>query len=186
MNRVARRAFLLLALVLGGRALAGSGIQTDVERDGQVLQVRSTMAADAPADTCYAVLADFDRLAEFVPGLKSSRVVSRPGEPVRLHQVGTASAAFFHVTLDVTLAVTTDPPRSITFTRVSGNLLKMQGGWSVRGDATHCDIVYHADMQPDFWVPPLVGPRLMRHQVDEQMAGVLAEIARRASGRAPH
>ena len=32
-------------------------------------------------------------------------------------------------------------------------------------------------MEPDFWVPPLIGPMLMRREVADQMAGVLAEIA---------
>lgn len=167
--------------VANGAAPAEEPLQTDVTREGRVLQVRATLAADTPAATCYTVLADFDRLEEFIPGLVSSDVLSAPGEPIRLHQVGKASAAFFHVTLDVTLAVHVEPPRRIEFERVAGNLRQMQGSWTVSGDEHRCDIAYRADIEPAFWVPPLIGPALMRNQVEAQLEGLLQELHERAA-----
>ena len=148
-----------------------------VTRDGSVQHVRARLRAAALAATCYAVLADFDRLEDFVPGLESSEVVSAPGvEPLLLRQVGVASALFFRSTVDVTLAVRVQPPVRIEFERVAGNLRRMRGHWAVAGDARHCVIDYEAEIEPAFWVPPLVGPRLMRRQVERQLAGVLGEI----------
>lgn len=180
---ISRLAVLLVALVMPATGVAGP-VSSHVERSGSALQVRSTIEASAPAATCYATIADLDHLAEFVPGLISSRIVSPPGAPIELHQVGEARAGPFGVTLDVTLAVRLDPPHRIEFRRIAGNLTQMQGAWTVSGDDRNCRIDYRAAMEPDFWVPPLIGTMLMRRQVDEQMAGVLAEIARRAL-RAP-
>ena len=154
-------------------------------REGRVLHVKATLGADAPSRLCYAVLADFDRLEEFVPGLISSDVLSAPGEPIVLHQVGEASAGPFDYTLDVTLAVHERPPVRIEFERTDGNLRQMKGSWSVAGDTTHCDIEYLADIEPAFWVPPLIGPMLMRNQVETQLEGVLQEIHRRAATGPP-
>jgi ribosome-associated toxin RatA of RatAB toxin-antitoxin module len=180
--RIVGLLFVLAAPVTG---LAGP-ITTEVDRDDDGLLVKSSIEANAPAATCFDTIADLDHLAEFVPGLKVSRIVSPPGAPIELHQVGEAKAGPFGVTLDVTLAVSLDPPRLIEFRRIAGNLDRMQGSWSVSGDDRTCRIDYHAALQPAFWVPPLVGPMMMRRQVDEQMAGVLAEITRRASGQARH
>lgn len=180
---------MALAPTLVGRspsALAGESLQTRVTRQGRVLQVNATLAADTPATTCFAVLADFDRLEEFVPGLVSSEVVSAPGAPILLRQVGDAKAAFFRVTLDVTLAVRVQPPVRIDFERVGGNLRQMRGSWTVAGGARHCDIGYRADIEPAFWVPPLIGPRLMRSQVEAQLEGVLQELHRRNAAAAAH
>ena len=160
-------------------------LETKVTREGRLLHVEATLGAHAPPALCYAVLADFDRLEEFVPGLVSSDVVSAPGQPVVLRQVGEASAGPFDYTLDVTLAVRESPPRRIEFERVEGNLRQMKGSWTVTGDAAaHCDIAYRADIEPAFWVPPLIGPALMRNRVRSQLEGVLAEIRRRAASRA--
>ena len=174
-----RRLAVLFAALLSPGAGAAAPAETHVERIGSVLQVRSTLEAGAPALTCYATIADLDHLAEFVPGLRSSRVVSPPGAPIELHQVGEARAGPFGVTLDVTLAVRLDPPRHIEFRRIAGNLAQMQGSWTVTGDDRSCRIEYRAAMEPDFWVPPLIGSMLMQREVAAQMEGVLAEIARR-------
>ena len=159
-------------------------LETTVTREGRVLHVKATLAADAVTTLCYAVLADFDRLEEFVPGLISSDVVSAPGQPIVLRQVGEASAGPFDYTLDVTLAVRESPPRRIEFERVDGNLRQMKGSWTVTGSASRCDIAYVADIEPAFWVPPLIGPVLMRKRVETQLEGVLQEIHRRAGAHA--
>jgi len=78
------------------------------------------------------------------------------------------------------------PPQRIDFERVDGNLRQMKGSWTVTGDAAHCAIAYLADIEPAFWVPPLIGPALMRSRVEAQLGGVLEEIHRRsAAHRAP-
>ena len=173
-----------LSLATASAAQSPDGtLKTEVTREGRVLHVQATLDADAPTTVCYAVLADFDRLEEFVPGLRSSDVISAPGEPVVLHQVGVASAALFRVTLDVTLAVRVHPPERIEFERIEGNLRQMRGSWTISGDERHCAIVYRADIEPAFWVPPLIGPMLMRNQVEEQLEGVMQELHHRAASQ---
>lgn len=169
---------LLLPAALPARAAAPVALQ--VERVGAGLKVSATVDAQAPADLCYAVIADFDRLAEFIPDLQSSRIVSAPGQPLRLRQVGETRLGPARYTVDVTLELTVDAPRRIDFRRVEGNLAVMEGHWQVGGDARRCAIDYHAALQPSFWVPPVLGPAIMRRQVERQIQGLLAEIDRRA------
>jgi len=61
----------------------------------------------------------------------------------------------------------------------------MQGSWQVEGDGDGCRIDYRTDMQPEFWVPPLIGALLVRHQVALQLHGLKAEIDRRAAIQLP-
>ncbi len=160
-------------------------LETVVTREGRLLHVRASIAAEAPAATCFAVVADFDRIEDFVPGMKSSDVISAPGQPIRLRQVGVASAGPFEFEIDVTLAVAVQAPTRIEFERVAGNMRQMRGGWVVEGDDARCGLGYRAALEPAFWVPPLIGPRLMRRQVEAQLRGVMQEILRR-TGREPH
>jgi ribosome-associated toxin RatA of RatAB toxin-antitoxin module len=175
--RIRNLLFILSLCVVAGTVAAAS---TEVSRSGPGFQVRATIDADASAELCYEVLSDFDRLSDFIPGMQSSRIVSPPGEPLLLRQVGRTKVAFSEYTFDVTLAVAVDPPREITFRRVAGNLRRMDGGWRVAGDMARCSIDYRADIEPGFWVPPLVGPLIMRSQVARQLEGLESEIARRA------
>lgn len=176
------------ALVLAVTGLAGSlpaaadGDTVQVERTRTHLAVHARITAAAPPSLCYAVIADFDRLAEFIPGLRTSRIVSAPGEPLRLRQVGETKLGFRQYRLDVTLALEADPPRQIRFARVAGNLEVMDGRWLVTGDARACAVDYEAALRPEFWVPPVIGPMLVRRQVQQQIDGLAAEIERRARG----
>lgn len=169
-----------LATLLLFAAGAAAGADTDVRRAGSTFHVRAMIDADASIDLCYAVLTDFDRLADFIPGMQSSLIVSPPGEPLRLRQVGRTELPFSDHTFDVTLAVELDAPREVRFRRVAGNLRRMQGRWLVAGDAGRCKIDYLAEIEPGVWVPPLIGPLLMRSQVARQIEGLEAEIERRA------
>lgn len=175
--RIRKLLFIVPLCVVAATATAAD---TDVVRGGSSIQVRATIDADASAELCYAVLADFDRLSDFIPGMQSSRIVSPPGEPLLLRQVGLTKVAFSEYTFDVTLAVAVDPPREITFRRVAGNFQRMDGEWRVAGDLARCRIDYRANIEPGFWVPPLVGPLIMRSQVERQLEGLESEIARRA------
>lgn len=178
------RSFRARALACAGlaavTAASASEMKVSVVRAGPQLDVRASVHAPAPAHDCYAVLADFDRLAEFVPRLRSSRVVSDPGEPILLRQVGEASVGPFRRTVDVILLVREHPPARLEFVRVAGNLREMAGEWRVVADGPGCRIDYQARIEPAFWVPPLLGARLMQGQVEEQLRALAAEIERRA------
>ncbi len=161
-------------------ASANASTPVEVERVEALVRVSAAIEARAPPGLCFSVLTDFDHMAEFLPGLKSSQLVSPPGEPLRLRQVGRSVLGFPSLAVDVTLAVTLDPPHEFTFTKLTGNLRQMHGVWHVAGDTTHCTIDYRAVIEPDFWVPPLIGPLLIKRQVREQVDALVAEIHRRA------
>ena len=38
---------------------------------------------------------------------------------------------------------------------------------------------YHAEVQPDFWFPPLIGPALVQRQTAEQFSAMIQEMLRR-------
>jgi len=172
----------LACLLLAGSAAGAdqASLRTDVTRAGPAVEVHASIDASASRELCYSVLADFDHLAEFIPGMVSSRIVSEPGSPLLLRQVGRTSFGIADRDVDVTLSVQVDPPRQIDFERVAGNLKQMRGQWRVAGSATTCTIRYEALIEPEFWVPPVIGPLLVRQQVARQIDGLAAEIARRA------
>lgn len=160
-------------------AVYAEPIDLHVDRMGSRLQVSAAIAVRSPAALCYDVIADFNRLADFIPALRSSRIVSEPGEPLLLRQVGQTTLGLSIYAIDVTLALEADPPRRIKFTRVAGNLSVMDGRWLVSGDEASCVIDYRADLEPRFWVPPLLGPLLMRRQIQTQLEALEVEIIRR-------
>ncbi|NBU12791.1 MAG: hypothetical protein EBT40_05205, partial [Betaproteobacteria bacterium] len=157
------RSGLLALLVSWPFALAEAGtVRVSVEREVQTLQVNATLSALAPLDQCYAVLTDFDHLADFIPGMRSSAVVSEPGEPLRVRQLSRAGFGLLGVTVDTTLGLTLSPPQAgssarIDFGQFGGNLRRMQGHWLLAETGEGCRIDYQAEIEPEFVVPVFGG-----------------------------
>jgi ribosome-associated toxin RatA of RatAB toxin-antitoxin module len=174
-------ACLMLLIAISAAADALRKVTSDVEREGSRLHVTANIVAAAPLATCWATAVDFDHVADFIPHMTSSRVVSGPGEPLLVRQIGKASAGLFSTPIDVTMHMVLEPEHHIGFRSVAGNVKHMQGHWTFDGDAAHCSIEYVARIEPAFWVPPLLGPLFLRAQVEEQLRGLVTEIERRAA-----
>jgi hypothetical protein len=161
-----------------GHARADDVARIDIKRVGEGYEVSACASTTATAELTWQVLTDFDHLSDFIPDMRLSRVISAPGEPLRVEQQGIWHALFFQRPIAVVFAIELDPLRAITFRAVDGNLRPMSGHLLVT-ERPDCRIEYRAQSTPDFWIPPLIGPALMRGQVREQLDGVLSEIRRR-------
>jgi carbon monoxide dehydrogenase subunit G len=140
-----------------------------------------TVAADA--DTAWDVLSDYDHLAEFVPGMTSSRLVSAPGEALLLEQKGEARFLFFSQNIEVVLRVSEVAHREIEFDAVGGNMQRMRGAWRLNGPDGSVTVSYDAEIEPAFWMPPLIGAALLRRDLSGKMASVAREMVRRQTLR---
>jgi len=59
------------------RAAAAEAIETRIERQGEYITVSASAVMQVDARIAWEVLSDYDNLAQFIPDMKSSRVVSR-------------------------------------------------------------------------------------------------------------
>jgi carbon monoxide dehydrogenase subunit G len=159
-------------------------LRVEVVRDHGVFQVSAAFPVAADANTAWAVLTDYDHLAEFVPDLETSRVVSAAGEPLRVAQRGRAGFAFLHFDIDVVLAVDATPMERLRFQEAGGSLRQMRGEWRLVPSAAGVTVHYTAQIEPGFWVPPLIGTALVRRDVRRQLAALAAEMHKRHAAAA--
>src|SRR6266571_3683729 len=104
--------FFTLALAPGfGRAAAAETIETRIERQGEYITVSASAVMQVDARIAWEVLSDYDNLAQFIPDMKSSRVVSRSGDRVVVEQKGEIGFFFYRQPVDVTLEVLEQPHR---------------------------------------------------------------------------
>jgi hypothetical protein len=151
----------------------------EVERAHDTFAVRIEIPVAVDVATAWQVLTDYDHLAEFVPDMRSSRMQRGEGGRLLLEQQGEAKFLFFSSRIDVTLEVEESPPVRLQFKAVRGNMKIMQGEWRVSATAAGIDLIYEAQLEPDFWVPPLIGSVIMRRDVARQVDGVVQEMLRR-------
>lgn len=109
MTSTARLLLLLLVSLLATAPARAADIAVHVERSGGALLVEASAQIGGSILQAWQVLTDYGRLAEFVPDVRSSRVISRDGNQVLVEQKGEARLLFVRFPIDVRLAITEHP-----------------------------------------------------------------------------
>ena len=182
------RLFLLAYLVLAcGPATTWGAEDLSVEaiRKGEFIEVRAQATVDASMSIIWTTLTDYERLPEFIPGLKKSRVVSRRGKTVIVEQSGEARFLVFSFPIDVTLESKEHPPEGIQVRALSGTLRFFEGGYQIvpQHGGSKVLLRWTGSIIPDASFPPLIGEVVMRMRIEDQFIGMVQEIERRETLR---
>ncbi len=172
------RSILPCLLVLVANAQAAE-VAVRVTRDGDVFQVNASAQFDGTIARTWQVLTDYGRLPEFVPGLQSSRVISRDGNRIVVEQKGETQVLFLSFPMDVRLDVTEQPYERVESRAVSGTFREMRNAYSLEAGQGRVMLRYAGHMVPDFFVPPLIGTLAWKRNVEASFRALVEEIERR-------
>lgn len=182
--------FLLWASVMHAEPLSPSPVveanADRVHRDGQsFFSIQASGFVLAAPQQAWRVLTDYDRLAEFVPDLLSSRLITRSAHQAVVEQRSEAGFLFISHSIHLVVRITEQPFSSIDVALVSGNMQRYTAHWQLapatRDGMQGTLISYAGTMEPDFFVPPLVGESAVQANVRKMVAAVVKEIDRRSA-----
>lgn len=127
-----------------------------------------------------AVLTDFDNMARFMPGLRSSRIVAREGNAWHVAQEGRADFGPFALPFQSERRVELMTDGSLVATALSGSTRHMRSVLRLRetgAGSVHLD--YRIEMIPAVWIPGSVGVAFLRHELADQFTALSTEMERR-------
>lgn len=128
----------------------------------------------------WQVLTDYDRLHEFVPNLLSSRLLERSGAQATLEQKGRVGFFIMTRTVHMVVRVTEQPCSALDIALVAGDMKHYVTRWelapAIRNGANGTRISYSGMVEPDFFVPSLLGTALLRADLKRMLEAVIAEI----------
>ncbi|MCS6787556.1 MAG: SRPBCC family protein [Thiobacillaceae bacterium] len=187
-----RRLFLgllVLPVITVAQALIEPRLRAVVQVERSLAFGSITVRAfvDVPVDArlAWSVLTDYDHLAEFVPDMHYSRRVSRPGEPVRVHQKGEKSWLILDTPFEVVLLMQETPYSRIHFRQLSGTLKDMYGEWRLLPLPGGVRITYVARLEPGLLSPRVPGDGfLIEADIQRMLEAIGREMLRRGAGRA--
>lgn len=180
-----------LALAACGHAAEVSGVRVTHYGEGFLIDMH--IAIDAPSPAVFRALQDYAAMARFNPDLRAVRVEpTRAPDRMRLfttihtcvlifcktmhqEQIMTATASSDGGTLDAELLPT------------GGDFKRGRGVWIVKPcpaarGLTCMDI--RIELVPAFWVPPAIGPWVIRRKMDEEAHRTGDGLERTARGLA--
>ena len=161
------------------RAAAAEAIETRIERHGEYVTVNASALMQVDARIAWEVLSDYDNLAQFIPDMKSSRVVSRSGDRVVVEQKGEIGFFFYRQPVDVTLEVLEQPRRRIVARRIDGNIRDLETRYELGTSDAGVRFDYSGRFIPGFSLPPLIGMPIVRRIVERRFRAMVEEIVRR-------
>ncbi|MEE8542227.1 MAG: SRPBCC family protein, partial [Gammaproteobacteria bacterium] len=166
-NRINRSAVLLLASVGASYSMAVEIDDVHITRKGRVYRAQLTFDVTASVDQVASVLTDYEHPNRLTPDVTGREIVSRRSGVTRVRTEIHSCVVFFckdlTLTQDVTVvagAIKADiVPEESDFR--SGYLL-----WSVTsGDRGGSHIQYDSVIEPDFYIPPLIGRFFIRKRL---------------------
>lgn len=185
--------YFLLLLGIGCAALAwpkkgrpGRIAQASVRRKRNqgcsVFEIQASGVVRATPQQTWAVLTDYGRLPEFVPGLQCSTLLSRCGDAVLLEQWGSIGFLFVRQSIHLIVRVTEHPFSGLDVALIRGDMQHYASHWELlpldAGTATR--LAYRGSMEPNFYVPRLLGRMQVQAEVRNMLAAVVAEVERRS------
>lgn len=168
-----------LLFACAGTAQAADKVSVEATRRDEALEVVCRAVLDAPLDLVWQTLTDYDRLAEFIPGMRRSRVIERRGAVAVIEQSGEVGFLFLTFSIDVTLASTERPPHALEVSMLKGNLKRLDGAYRIEPQGDGRILLTWTGIVEALSMPPLLGELVMRSNIEDQFRGMVREIERR-------
>jgi carbon monoxide dehydrogenase subunit G len=137
----------------------------------------------SPPAQVAAVLTDYERIPEFMPGVKSSQVLSRTDAGLVVEQEAVATFMMFSKTVHLVLDVSDDGSTIRFRDRCGKSFVTYQGAWQLTATGGTTTVAYELTAHPTFDVPGFVLKRLLRRDAALMIDRLKAEIRARADLR---
>ncbi len=161
-------------------AVGGEILEVQVDRDGPRYILVSTTVFDAAPEQIFRVLIDYDRLDEISETIKESRYLESDviGQTLVFTRIG-ACVFFYCKTVEKTEQLVFTRPDFIQTTAIPerSNVLYSRSEWTLEASENGgTRVMFRLEFEPDFWVPPLLGPLVIKHALKADGASAVEKI----------
>jgi len=167
-----KQLWLLLSLLLPTAVQAGEIVFSEIEfRDGRYfIEVEAVVTGNA--DIVYDLLTDFDNLTLLNPDIKESRLVySLDDQTHRTHIIAESCITFYcqKITLEQDVEEIANGIIVTTVDAEKSDFVYGHARWKVIDEFRQTRIKYSNDLKPKFFIPPLIGPLLVKQKLEEEI-----------------
>ena len=99
----------------------------------------------ASSQSLWQVLTDYDHHSQYVPHLRSTRIMKRDGPSIVIEQMGAVRVLFWTYTMRAVFQVEEKAPGAIFFHVIDGDFTKLEGQWHLHpmdSGTTQVDVTF--------------------------------------------
>lgn len=170
---------LLEGLAPAGTMHGAAEPDVSASRKGRLIDIRAEARPSVDIETAWNVLTDYDRLADFIPDMTSSRVIGIQDRFVIVEQKGQARFGMSALPVEVVLEIEELPCSAVRFRSLASNLGGMEGQWCLAPGKESVSVRYAMRLKPALSISPLIEDAVLRRDVQGRLQGVTREMGRR-------
>ncbi len=171
----------VIVLLCQAPVYAASEPEVRVSRSGGSLLANAEFVVDAPRAEVVRAFTAFDRLAELNPSIVASRAERLDDGEVRVTtELGDCVLMFCKsVTLVERVSVLASGNIRSEVEAAGSDFRRGSSSWTFVARGAQTVVSYQSSMQPDFWLPPLLGRQAMQSALKRQVAASIETLERR-------
>lgn len=178
--------FLLTAAPAGAAVIEALSVAHQEQR----YEVDLFAVLDAPAPAAYAAFAEPANLPRINPSVKRVQVLGRSSAGLRVYTEVQVCSVWYcrslHQLQDMRFAPRADGgAMHAALLPQQGDFRFGEADWDFQAVDAKTRLHFHADLEPTFWVPPVVGPWLIGRALRREAENTCAGIERLARPPAP-
>ena len=175
----------LMSLAISSAAMAATVKRADLTFSGRAYHYRFDSEIAATVARVKAVVADINQLARLNDDIITSQLLERyDAHSFKRRLLLKHCILVFCFDLNFVERVEVLPSGDITTHIIPGesNFRRGDAIWRmVELDAERTLVTMEADQEPDFWIPPIIGPLLIKHSFVREVAETVDKLERLAN-----
>jgi hypothetical protein len=171
----------LSGLVVWVTVPAASIRTLEVDYEDGVYSLESNTWLDAPREAIFNVLTDYERFGRISSTYKEYGFLEPDADGVPIvHTRMEGCVLFFCVSITRVERMITMIPRFIRTDTLpeKSDFRSSVSEWTLEPEAGGTSMTYSLVMEPDFWVPPLIGPWVLKRRLSRGGTGAINRIER--------
>lgn len=184
-NRLCTKEWVCLSLWCGlvfiPVADGGEVISVRVHRHEAIYDTVIEAQIEAPPQSVYASLTDYAHLRRISSSIVESRVIEQRDEHIHRIEMVTRLCVLFYCRNLKQIQDMYRGEDGLLTARIAPDGSDFKGGsasWQLSDRQGGTYLVFNASLEPDYWIPPLIGPLLLRHMMHREAVSTVAGLER--------
>lgn len=161
------------------QARAGEIEAAQVSHEAGRYSLDLTMYINSDPDAVYALVTDYDALEQISPTIVDSRLLEPPDSGGKRRRIVTETCIWFFCFKATMMEDVIETPDHTIRTTIVPALSDYRFGksiWQVSAANNGTRIHFQTTLEPDFWVPPLIGTWILKQKMRKEAQRTILQV----------
>ena len=175
---------LFLCAAFAAPVSAGELIHSSIEHKDERYILEFDMRINADAGRVYKLVTDYNNLGRVNNNIEESELLSSSDpQHHRVRVVSDACVLFFCKTIRQVQDIEEINGKTVIATIIpeQSDFDYAHARWHIQDEGKSTRVTFNVDLKPSFWVPPLIGPAVIKSKLEDEVLGTIENLEKLAN-----